>query len=91
MPWSRPFDDPIVAEGEVLETLEDAADYIQALPRKTYELRHWQVAMGCLIAAAEDLDFVMHARIAMLRALNHGKPRPERVKQTKVMRIIGRE
>ncbi len=32
--------------------------------------------MEQLIDAAEGRNFMMHARIAMLRALNHGKPDP---------------
>jgi hypothetical protein len=34
MPWSSEFDDPIpLADGRQLLTLEDAADYIQRLPK----------------------------------------------------------
>jgi hypothetical protein len=36
------------------------------------EREHWQVAMECLISAAEKGGIVMMAHIAMLRALNHG-------------------
>jgi len=33
MPWSRPFDDPIVLpKGKNITTLKDAAAYIMALP-----------------------------------------------------------
>jgi hypothetical protein len=34
--------------------------------------------MLCLISAAEHGEIVMTARIAMLRALSHGKPAPPR-------------
>jgi hypothetical protein len=33
-------------------------------------LAEWQTAISCLIGAAEGRDFLMHARIGMLRALN---------------------
>jgi hypothetical protein len=32
--------------------------------------------MEQLIDAAEGRNFIMHARIAVLKALNHGKPSP---------------
>jgi len=32
--------------------------------------QQWQTAVACLIGAAEGRDFLMHARIGMLRALN---------------------
>jgi hypothetical protein len=35
----------------------------------------WQVAIHCLIEAAEGRDFLMYAMIGMLRALNADKPR----------------
>jgi hypothetical protein len=46
--------------------------------------------MAILIAAAEGRDFVMHARIAVLEALNHGKPvvvEPRR-RRAKIYRIV---
>jgi hypothetical protein len=51
-------------------TLRDAADYIMKLPKADQDLPEWQTAVGCLIGAAEGRDFMMHARIGMLRALN---------------------
>jgi hypothetical protein len=50
--------------------------YILALPPAEAEREHWQVAMEVLISAAEKGGIVMMARIAMLRALNHGDPDP---------------
>jgi hypothetical protein len=35
----------------------------------------WQTAVGCLIGAAEGRDFLMHARVGMLRALNRNVER----------------
>ena len=34
---------------------------------------HWQLAVETLINSAEGRDFLMHARIADFRALNHSK------------------
>ena len=92
MPWSTPFDDPVpTPQGKPLKTLRDAGEYIRRLPAKTQKLAHWQTATAILIRAAEGRDFLMHARIAMLRALHHGKPEPDdapRVKRSKAYRII---
>jgi hypothetical protein len=75
--WSRHFFDPIPAgDGGELRTLRDAGVYILALPPAEAEREHLQVAMECLISAAEKGGIVMMARIAMLRALNHGEPDP---------------
>jgi hypothetical protein len=64
MGWKRLFDDPIPLPDErQLVTLEDAAKYIQKLPKAEQQLGEWQTAIGCLIGAAEGRDFLMHARI----------------------------
>ena len=49
----------------------------QGLPKKAHDTPHWQLAMEQLIDAAEGRNFAMHARIAVLRALNHGLPDPK--------------
>jgi hypothetical protein len=46
------------------------ADDIMKLPKAGQDLEEWQAAIGCLIGAAEGRDFLMHARVGMLRALN---------------------
>jgi hypothetical protein len=75
--WSRQFDDPIpTGDGGELRSLRDAGVYVLALPPAEAERQHWRVAMKCLISAAEKGGIVMMARIAMLRALNHGDPDP---------------
>jgi hypothetical protein len=56
--------------GRQLITLEDAAGYIMKLPKAEQDLPEWQTATDCLIGAAEGRDFLMHARIGVLRALN---------------------
>jgi hypothetical protein len=67
--WSRPFDDPL-PRGRQLVTLKDAADYIMKLPKAEQNLPEWQTAIRCLLGAAEGGDFLMHARIGVMRALN---------------------
>ena len=74
--WSRRFDDPVVlADGRQLVTLKDAAEYIMKLPKAEQNHEAWQTAIHCLIGAAEGRDFLMHARIGMLRALNRNVER----------------
>jgi hypothetical protein len=74
--WSRAFDDPIpLPDGRQFVTLKDAADYIMRLPKAEQDLEPWQTAIGCLIGAAEGRDFLMHARVGMLRALNRNVER----------------
>jgi hypothetical protein len=74
--WKRQFDDPIPrTRGRQFVTLEDAAAYIMKLSKAEQDLPEWQTATGCLIGAAEGRDFVMHARIGVLRALNHNVER----------------
>jgi hypothetical protein len=72
MPWSTPFDDPIVLRrGRKLHTLQQAADYIMQLPEAEQHKAHWQTAIETLINAAETGGgWLMFARIAMSRALN---------------------
>jgi hypothetical protein len=72
MPWSTPFDDPIALRGgRKLVTLQQAADYVMALPEDVQHQGHWQTAVENLINAAETGGgWLMFARIAVLRALN---------------------
>jgi len=92
MAWSDRLEEPItLPEGRALVTLEDAARYIQKLPKTEQPKPHWQTATGILINAAETGGgWLMLARIGMLRALNHGRPKPlippKRVKPYKVLR-----
>jgi hypothetical protein len=89
--WSRRFDDPIpLPRGRQLVTLKDAADYIMKLPKAEQNHERWQTAIHCLIGVAEGRDFMMHAQIGMLRALNHGKPDPATTprKRAKAYRIV---
>ncbi len=52
-------------------TLQQAADYVMALPEKVQHEAHWQGAVENLINAAETGGgWMMFARIAVMRALN---------------------
>ena len=90
--WQRKFDDPIpLPDGRVLVALEDAARYIQKLPKKEQDLPHWQTATPTLINTAEGRDFLFHANAAMLQALHHGKAAPAtepRRKAAKAYKIV---
>ena len=63
----------MVANGNVLFTLRDAANHVMALPKKESALPHWQLAVECLLGAAERRRPVMMARIAVVKALTHGQ------------------
>ena len=69
--WSTKFEDPIPG----LKTLRDAANYIQRLPKAQQRLPPWQTAVEALIVAAEGRGPLLHARVGMLRAMNHGRER----------------
>jgi hypothetical protein len=76
MPWSKPFEDPItLPDGRQLVTLEDAAFYIQKLPKAEHDLPVWQDAVESLMMAAADEGPLMHARIGVLRGLNRNVDR----------------
>jgi hypothetical protein len=72
MPWSTPFEEPIVLSGgRKLVTLQHAADHIMKLPEAVQNEERWQIAVENLINAAETGGgWLMFARIAVLRALN---------------------
>ena len=71
MSWSDEFEDPVPG----LRTLQDAADLILKLPKAQQQLPHWQAAVEALIMAAEGRGPLLHARVGMLRAMNHGHER----------------
>jgi hypothetical protein len=75
--WSSEFEDPIVlADGQKLVTLRDAATYITKLPKAEQDLEIWQIAVEHLIRAAETGGaWLMLARIGVLKALRRGAVR----------------
>jgi hypothetical protein len=70
--WKRKFEDPIpLPRGRQLITLEDAARYIQKLPKAEQQIEEWQTAIEALILIAESGGGpTMLARIGVMRALN---------------------
>jgi hypothetical protein len=69
--WKRPFDDPIpLPRGRQLVTLEDAAKYIQKLPKVEQQLAEWQAAVEALLLVVENNGPTMMARMGVMRALN---------------------
>jgi hypothetical protein len=75
--WKRALADPIhLPNGRKLLTLGDAGHYVAALPQPTQQGPEWQAAAEALLLVAESGGPLMFARIAMLRALNAGKPAP---------------
>ena len=55
----------------MLVTLEDAARYIQKLPKAEQQIEEWQTAIEALILVAESKGGpTMLARIGVMRALN---------------------
>jgi hypothetical protein len=92
LPWSTRFFTPIaLSAGRDLVTLEDAGHYIAARTAAEQRLAHWQTAAEILLRVAEQGGDPMMARIAMMRALNHGRPDPAiepRRKRARVYRVI---
>lgn len=92
MAWTQEFADPIIlADGRILLTLHDAADYVVRLRKVQRDAPQWQLAAEWLILIGNHGGDPMAARIAMMRAINHGKPGPEkfpRRKRAKAYRII---
>ena len=54
MSWDVKFDRPIVLpDGKILQTLEDARQYILTLPASEQGHTAWQVAIEALLLAAQ--------------------------------------
>jgi hypothetical protein len=69
--WSTSFEDAVPG----IRTLRDAAKFILKLPKATQQLPHRQAAAEALVMAAEGKGPLLHARVGMLRAMNHGVER----------------
>jgi hypothetical protein len=62
VPWSTPFEDPIILpNGGQLLTLRDAATYITKLPKADHTTPEWQAATEALIPVAENGGPTMQA------------------------------
>jgi hypothetical protein len=69
--WRRRFDEPIpLPRGRQFVTLEDAAKYIQKLPKGEQHLAEWQAAVEAMLLVVEHNGPAMFARIGFMRALN---------------------
>ena len=86
MTWAQQFDDPIVlVDGNRLHTLQDAANYIAALPKEQSDAADWKLAMEALALAAKRRDYVQLARAVMLKALEP-PPAPEPPPKLRIVR-----
>jgi hypothetical protein len=92
MAWDQRFFDPIIVpKGKPLVTLRDAGNYVASLPEHEQRLPHWQTATELLLMVGSRGGDPMMVRIAMMQALNHGKPNPAttpRRKRAKAYRIV---
>jgi hypothetical protein len=92
MSWSLKFDEPIAAPNHLkLRTLRDAGNYIAGLPDAIQQWPVWQTTAETLMLTAEGKRSVMFAQIAMLQALNYGRPveaAMPRTKAAKKYRIV---
>ena len=75
--WHREFDDPIpLPDGGELLTLKDAIEYLaKTVPKKDHNHPAVLTAAIILTNAAEGRDFMLHAQIATLQALNRNAER----------------
>jgi hypothetical protein len=87
--WRSRFDAPIVlADGTELVTLRDAIRHlVDTVPARERKHPRVLVAATVLIDAAEAHDFMMHARIAVIRALNRNGAKPDPAPQRKPARV----
>jgi hypothetical protein len=75
VPWSTPFEDPIILpDDRKLLTLKDAADYITKLQKKESDQPEWQAAIEALMLCSRGGPTMM-ARIGVMRALNRDQVR----------------
>ena len=68
-----------------------AADFLGlSLPKAKQELPRWQAAAEAVMMAAEGTGPLLHARVGMLRAMNHHRPSPvispKKAKQFRIVR-----
>jgi hypothetical protein len=61
MSWLREFETPIAADSRTLITLQDADEYIAALPAKVSAKTHWQTAVRELLMSAERGGIILLA------------------------------
>ena len=68
--WNRKFEDPIpLPRGRQLVTLEDAARFIQKLPKAEQQIEEWQTAVEALLLVVNQNGPTMFARIGVMRCV----------------------
>lgn len=88
MAWSTHLFAPIeIAGRKPLLTLRDAGSYIAALPDREQRLAHWQTAAEIVLMVGERGGDPLMPYIAMMEALDHGKPAPAREPRRKRARV----
>lgn len=79
--WTRRFDDTIEVPGTRLKikTLDDARRYLItfAVPRQPLKKELLTIALRCVLGAAQGVDLMMHARIAVGRWVHRDAPPKE--------------
>ena len=75
--WQKRFGDPIVLpDGRQLVTLRDAIRHlVDTVPARERKHPRVLIAATVLTDADEGRDFMMHARIAVIRALSRNEDR----------------
>jgi hypothetical protein len=86
--WFKRFPSPIaLADGRRLHTLQDALDYIVALPKAESETADWRLAMEALTLATEHVGYERLAQAAVLHALQSPRaPEPPKPPRLRVVR-----
>jgi hypothetical protein len=85
--WFKRFPSPIVLpDGRRLHTLQDAADYLTALPKGESEISDWRLAMEALTLATEHVGYEKLAQAAVLHALQ--SPRAPEPPKTPKLRVV---
>ena len=78
--WTQRFDDTIIVPGYgKIKTLDDARRYLVtfAIPRKPDKKLMLTNAMRAVLGAAQGIDLMMHARIAVGRWVHRDAPPKE--------------
>jgi hypothetical protein len=92
MSWEQTFADPIeLPDGRTLRSLRDAGEFIQSLPKAMQDRPEWQTATEALLLVVECNGDTLFAYIAIMQALNAGKPtepRAPRRKAAKRYRVL---
>lgn len=92
--WTQRFDDTIeTPDGRTIKTLDDAREYLItfAIPRQPEKRQMLAMALRNVMRAAQRIDLMMHARIAVGRWVHRDAPPKETErprKRAKAYRIL---